>query len=467
MKGNAHDWFYKETGCFQYLIEVGTDDIQSTDSLTVSEIIQNNFTSIFYMFNRAWGNFTVPVEKNQITGLVTDSMTGESVQAQVKILEMDGGMLTPRLTNQFGRFRRLLNEGNYTLNVSAVGYENYEYSFYSSNASVNEHHVELTQKPQHSVSIMLSVPDGYSESLTMIKSSPLITDTLQIGSGESEFLWYENDYRLIILGNGLAPSIIDLKLDQTINLSLDLAEQEIMFSDSFEDLQYWTTNSVYWNADGKLRSQLDETYEDLVDIELTSNQIIIVYEDTEAVFRFDFRYELEWDNDTLSFGIKHINDNQIIWLKHWVNQQWDFHIEYVPVLFESESSYFPVIRLKSDENINFRGVEMESLSLLKGSSVQLNIEPSVIPSSFQLSQNYPNPFNSNTIITISLEKNTFIDFTIYDLNGSVVTQPLTQTFFETGVHSIPFQSGDLTSGIYFYSISNESFSHAKKMILLK
>ena len=27
-KGNAHDWFYRETGCIQYLIEVGTENMQ-------------------------------------------------------------------------------------------------------------------------------------------------------------------------------------------------------------------------------------------------------------------------------------------------------------------------------------------------------------------------------------------------------------------------------------------------------
>ena len=43
-----------------------------------------------------------------INGIVTDSISGETLNAEVKILEMDGSMLKPRLTDSFGRYRRLL-----------------------------------------------------------------------------------------------------------------------------------------------------------------------------------------------------------------------------------------------------------------------------------------------------------------------------------------------------------------------
>ena len=40
-KGNAHDWFYTETGCIQYLIEVGTENMQP-DSVLIEDTIDRN-----------------------------------------------------------------------------------------------------------------------------------------------------------------------------------------------------------------------------------------------------------------------------------------------------------------------------------------------------------------------------------------------------------------------------------------
>ncbi|SVB29676.1 uncharacterized protein METZ01_LOCUS182530, partial [marine metagenome] len=51
MKGNAHDWFYTESGCIQYLIETGTANMQSTDSTHVYQIIEDNFSGAFFLFN--------------------------------------------------------------------------------------------------------------------------------------------------------------------------------------------------------------------------------------------------------------------------------------------------------------------------------------------------------------------------------------------------------------------------------
>ena len=47
-------------------------------------------------------------------------------------------MLKPRMTDQFGRFRRILREGLYTLVVSAFGYETYTSSISPSSSSITE-----------------------------------------------------------------------------------------------------------------------------------------------------------------------------------------------------------------------------------------------------------------------------------------------------------------------------------------
>ncbi|MDP6684461.1 MAG: M14 family zinc carboxypeptidase, partial [Candidatus Marinimicrobia bacterium] len=194
-KGNAHDWFYTETGCIQYLIEVGTANMQSTDSTHVYQIIEDNMNGAFYLLARARGNSNF-VDKYQVTGIVNAGNTGELVHAEVKILEMDGGVLKPRFTDSFGRFRRLLNEGNYTLKVSAQGFEDYEQSFYSSSSQVTEMNVVLDPLPTHNFTLELTVPDGIPSSLQLFRKTKLKTDTLNISENGNIFEWYEDYYTI-------------------------------------------------------------------------------------------------------------------------------------------------------------------------------------------------------------------------------------------------------------------------------
>ncbi len=461
-KGNAHDWFYTETGCIQYLIETGTANMQSTDSTHVYQIIEDNFNGVFYMLNRARGNSN-NADKYQVTGIVTDGNTLEPVRAEVKILELDGGVLKPRFTNNFGRFRRLLNEGNYTLKVIAEGYEDHEYSFYSSNSQVTEHDVVLNPLPTHNLTLELTIPDGNSSSLKLIRVTNLTTDTLDISENENNFEWYENDYTLTILGAGLTPSVFDINLTQDKFVSVFLSEKDIIWEDNFEDLGNWSQPILYWDASGSLRSQTDLTYNNSLESIMTSSELIHADEETDAVFQLSLKYELEWENDTLSLGLNDIDINRIIWLKHWTKQNWISHTEYVPVTLDSGANYFTVIRLKTDGGVNYRGLEMESITLL----IDKISNDTSLPLAFKLCQNHPNPFNAETKITFSLPVQSPVNITIYDIQGKVVNQLVSEKKFEKGTHTIPFNAAHLSSGLYFYSLNSDGHSHSKKMIVLK
>ena len=469
-KGNAHDWFYAETGTIQYLIEVGSANMQSSDSVKVSQIIEDNFMGAFYLLNRAWGNTnnsSLSADKFQITGIVTDGITGDPVHASVRILEMDGGVLNPRFTDNFGRYRRLLNEGNYSLSISAEGYENYEYSFYSSNASVHVHNVELTQLEMHSLALNIDAPENFTDSILLVRETSLNTDTLEISSADTSFQWYENNYRLTFLGDGLAPSIIDLQLFQDENHTISLSDKDIIFEEQFDNLDNWS-GDPWWSAIDVLYSQTDLVYDGSLESIITSNQILQEDEDTQAVFEVNMKYEMEWDHDTLSLGLLNVNQNEIIWVKYWTDQNWSDHTEYVPLGLDAGTVYKPVIRLKSDQTVHYRGVEMESLILIKGSTVDVELEiDSVYPATFIVKQNYPNPFNAKTYFTFTLPVDTKINFKIYDLNGQLVGHVKENTFFDQGTHTIRFDANHLSSGIYFYSIQTKSQTIIKKMILLK
>lgn len=92
-----------------------------------------------------------------------------------------------------------------------------------------------------------------------------------------------------------------------------------------------------------------------------------------------------------------------------------------------------------------------------------------IPTAFKLHQNYPNPFNPVTKIKFDYVKtgNTNdVSLKIYDITGKLVSR-FEFTGLSSGSYEIIFDGGALSSGVYFYVLSDFLNSDAKKMILLK
>ncbi len=85
---------------------------------------------------------------------------------------------------------------------------------------------------------------------------------------------------------------------------------------------------------------------------------------------------------------------------------------------------------------------------------------------YKLSQNYPNPFNPSTTIHFSLAKSENVKIEVYNTLGKKVGL-LLDGHIKDGEHLVEFNSGDLSSGVYFYSINAGKFQDVKKMIVLK
>ncbi len=95
----------------------------------------------------------------------------------------------------------------------------------------------------------------------------------------------------------------------------------------------------------------------------------------------------------------------------------------------------------------------------------------VIPKKYSLAQNYPNPFNPTTKISFGLPEKAQVSLKIFNLLGQEVLTILNKEL-TAGNHSISFNAGNLTSGVYIYTISakginGKNFTNTKKMILMK
>ncbi len=94
-----------------------------------------------------------------------------------------------------------------------------------------------------------------------------------------------------------------------------------------------------------------------------------------------------------------------------------------------------------------------------------------LPANFSLEQNYPNPFNPTTTIEFALPRSSHVVLTIYNIVGQRVRELINGTL-SAGIHRIVWDGRGLngvavSSGVYFYQISTDRNTEARKMLLLK
>jgi hypothetical protein len=94
------------------------------------------------------------------------------------------------------------------------------------------------------------------------------------------------------------------------------------------------------------------------------------------------------------------------------------------------------------------------------------VEAAIAPSMFSLSQNYPNPFNPSTTISYQLPANSFVTLKVYDILGKEVATLINEQK-TAGKYSVAFDTPNLGSGVYFYTLRAGNYVQSKKMILAK
>lgn len=89
-----------------------------------------------------------------------------------------------------------------------------------------------------------------------------------------------------------------------------------------------------------------------------------------------------------------------------------------------------------------------------------------IPTQFVLRQNYPNPFNPTTNIEYELPKSAFVHLNVYNILGEKIAT-LVNSVVGAGVHSVTFNPGNISSGLYIYQLKTDGLTLSRKMLLMK
>jgi len=93
------------------------------------------------------------------------------------------------------------------------------------------------------------------------------------------------------------------------------------------------------------------------------------------------------------------------------------------------------------------------------------------PEGFALNQNYPNPFNPSTEISFILPKNARVMLEVLDVLGRRI-RTLIDEPKRAGEHTFTWDGNNsrgypVASGMYFYRLTTDHHTLARKMLLLK
>ena len=91
-----------------------------------------------------------------------------------------------------------------------------------------------------------------------------------------------------------------------------------------------------------------------------------------------------------------------------------------------------------------------------------------LPGGFQLYNNYPNPFNPSTNLEVRISDIGFVTLKVYDMLGRELVTLINEEK-HAGTYKIKFNAGqyNLSSGVYFYTLTSNGKRQTKEMIFLK
>jgi hypothetical protein len=368
-RGNAHDWLYVNTGCIQYLIETGTENLQAIDVAVIDDTVERNLVGAFHLLKRAAGsNYQDGPDKNQITGTITDAETGLPLSGiEVVIEELNGPMLTQRTTDEFGRYRRLLHDATYTLTINSKNvYEPYSYTFVPSNGSITEHDINLTKLPEYNLTVNVSLPITYNSENSIKLTTLNHKLTYDLTQNGFEVSLPTGSYDFVIESENMLPYFDSINLESDTEIHVNMKWSAVYIEENFDFSDNWTVESGDWLfEEGVLYSQSSLVYDNEANYLLSYDIPIVKHWEGHTVFEFDLGYELEWENDNVELILNSLNDTTYI--AEFSSHKWHEWINYnesFPVEVSSLDSSWLDIKLNSDATLGYRGLKMDKMTIL-------------------------------------------------------------------------------------------------------
>ena len=126
-----------------------------------------------------------------------------------------------------------------------------------------------------------------------------------------------------------------------------------------------------------------------------------------------------------------------------------------------------ILRIEADSDSDPDGwlFSVNYFDITQNTSVS-NENVAGIPTTVKLNQNYPNPFNPSTVISYSLPEASDVTLEVYNMLGQRVAL-LVDDVKQPGQYTVPFNAGNLSSGMYIYKLRADGYVQTRKMMLVK
>ena len=473
--GKLHDWFYQQTGCIQYLVECGTANLQP-DSLLIENTIDRTKPAMIYLMDRAIGYYA---DASQLTGQVFNSNTNQPIQgAIIEVLEHSGSVLKPRLTNEFGRYRRIVDVGTYTLSVKARGYESQILTLVANNSAITIQDIYLEESVMYNLNIEL-IDESYGGNIINgIIGDVFGESMIEIISGQNNFEFSKGDYNLKFnMGGDIMPWSTSFTLDSDRIIKIPYENgNKITLSDSWN----WPIiNGLWFDTDTTLRSQISDYYENSEQSNESNwmeSNILNISGSNRIVLKLNHKYETEWDNDTIAVTILD-NENNIIKKRYWTGHQWDeYQTDLITVIsYEGFSQVKIRLDFKPDQTVNYRGWEISELEIYSIYDNFLKIkeseESSIVRIPLKINSIYPNPSNGNFKISFDGISGGDIKIVVFNILGQEIESfeikkiVKGEQFFDLNLNNL---KGLTTgSGMVFVRLETNKEQVVRKCVIIK
>ena len=363
MRGNAHDWFYKETGCIQYLIEVGSSNMQPDNVDLIESTISHNMQGLMHLLKRGAGsNVQNGPDINQVSGIVTN-ISGNPIIAKVELVELSGPMLTDRYTDSFGRFRRLLGQDSYSIIVSAFGYENYYGVVSSTSNSITEISIVLNELPTYNIN--LDFTNSIAANYTVEVRGSNNIDFIPVDSEVLNLEYPSGDYEIMITSDISYPKLLSFNLNENIDFDLSINCNCLLVEEDFENLNNWNISSNnFILEDSKLLSQNGSVYSSNLDSYMKSSIDLSALDEfsSNIVLEVNLKNELEWQNDQLSFILESGDGLSRTSIVEISGHDFELHKVIIPIEVQENNTYLKMI-FNTDGSVNYRGFSIEDIKI--------------------------------------------------------------------------------------------------------
>lgn len=490
--GNAHDWFYKEFGTIQLLVECGTSNIQPQSQTAMMEIVNEGIKGQAWLFNRARNGFLQ--QSPMLTGHIKDADTNEPLQAEVIVEEHQARFFSPRISDaEYGRYWRPLQAGLYTVTFRKKGYETQTFE----NVAVNNSGWRILNANLQKLPVTEFTGTVFMENSPIdaeIVLSDIEDDVFYAENGVFSFTSYAGEKRIRVTADGAYPYIDTIYLQPgTHEVHIHLSEEFLIFAED------WDTGCCLWIIDEPWQLISENSmsgyaitdswdggknfYAPNTDTYITTNFPIGLTSYTPPYYQTPYlifwqNLYTEWDYDfALVQASTDLNAPPDEWITVYKESgKFDYwHPVYVPLDALIGDEYYLRLRLTSDSPDNRLvdpGWIVDDLRIVAGSAEMLNIEteePNLLKPEVKLHPNYPNPFNPFTTFsfTITATEVERADISIYNAKGSLVER-IVLSDEEINEGRVVWNAGSRASGVYFYKLSvNGEQRDIRKAVLIK